>query len=85
MVEGSQPATAIPRILARGVKPSSLARSADITNIADAPSDNAEEVPAVTVPFTGSNTGRKPPSVSIVVSGRITSSCSMSVNAPIAS
>ena len=78
-MHGSQPATAIPRILARGVKPNAFALAADITNIAEAPSESAEEVPAVTVPFTGSNTGRNADKLSAVVSGRITSSCSTNV------
>ena len=47
----------MPRIRAMGAIPTSLARCPDITIIADAPSDNADELPAVTVPFTGSNTG----------------------------
>ena len=85
MIDGSQPATAIDTILARGLRPSSLALSADISNIAEAPSDNADDVPAVTVPFTGSNTGRKLARLSIVVSGRITSSKSYNFNTPSAS
>ena len=75
----------MPRILTRGVKPNSLALSADIINIADAPSDIADEVPAVTVPLTGSKTGRSVDRLSAVVSGRITSSSSTNVNAPSAS
>ena len=82
MIAASQPATPIDLIRARGVRPSAFARSADISNIADAPSEIAEDVPAVTVPLTGSNTGRRPAKVSTVVSGRITSSWSMSFNTP---
>ncbi|MNP69318.1 hypothetical protein D3C76_1653990 [compost metagenome] len=74
MMAASQPAMAMARTLARGVRPSALARSALITSMAAAPSDRAEEVPAVTVPLTGSNTGRNWLRVSTVVSGRITSS-----------
>ncbi|MNO73104.1 hypothetical protein D3C76_640630 [compost metagenome] len=74
MMAASQPAMAMARTLARGVSPSALARSALITSMAAAPSDRAEEVPAVTVPLTGSNTGRSWLRVSTVVSGRITSS-----------
>ncbi len=58
MIEGSQPAMAIPLMRARIFKPSSLAFSSLMINIADAPSDSADDVPAVTVPFAGSKTGR---------------------------
>ncbi|CSA83462.1 Uncharacterised protein [Vibrio cholerae] len=56
------------------VKPSALAFCSLITNIAEAPSESAEEVPAVTVPLAGSNTGRSSANPATVVSGRITSS-----------
>ena len=46
MIAASQPATAMERILARGFRPSALARSADITRIAEAPSDSADDEPA---------------------------------------
>lgn len=74
MMEGSQPTTAIERTRARGVRPNSRALLSLITSIAAAPSDRADEVPAVTVPVTGSNAGRRVESASTVVSGRITSS-----------
>jgi hypothetical protein len=64
----------MPRIFARGVRPKALAFSADITSIADAPSDNADELPAVTVPSFGSNTGFKAARASRLASGRMTSS-----------
>lgn len=56
MIAASQPATAIERILARGVSPNSLALAADMMSMADAPSDKADDEPAVTVPLTGSKT-----------------------------
>ena len=59
MIAASQPATAIERIFARGVKPRALARSALMISMADAPSDKADEVPAVTVPPFGLKAGRK--------------------------
>ena len=43
-------------------------------SIAEAPSDSAEAVPAVTVPFLGSNTGLSAWNASKLASGRITSS-----------
>ena len=58
MIEGSHPTTAMARMRARAFKPKSLARDSLIISIAEAPSDKAEELPAVTVPFTGSNAGR---------------------------
>jgi acetyl-CoA acyltransferase len=58
MIEGSQPAIAIDFTRARIFRPSALAFSSLMISIAEAPSDNADEVPAVTVPFAGSNTGR---------------------------
>ena len=59
---------------ARGVSPSSRARLSLITSNAAAPSESAEELPAVTVPFTGSNAGFSAASPSRLVSSRITSS-----------
>ncbi len=74
MIEGSQPAIAIDLILALMVSPRDLAFSSDMISIAAAPSDRADEEPAVTVPEAGSNTGRNCDNPSTVVSGRITSS-----------
>ena len=70
---------------ARIGKPSSFAFSSLITNIADAPSESAEDVPAVTVPDAGLNTGRSFDRPSTVVSGRITSSSSTKISEPSAS
>ena len=53
--------------------------------IADAPSDNADEVAAVTVPPLGSKAGRNFCICSIVASGRITSSTVHSCKRPAAS
>ena len=44
--------------------------SSDITSTAAAPSFSGHELPAVTVPFSGSNTGLSSASFSIVVPGR---------------
>ncbi len=85
MIAASQPATAIERITARGFKPNACARSADISNIAEAPSDKAEDVAAVTVPPFGSNTGRNALNASRFASGRITSSMSQRILKPFAS
>ncbi|MNE89799.1 hypothetical protein D3C77_571020 [compost metagenome] len=74
MIEGSHPTTAIERMRARAFRPSDLARDSLMINMAEAPSDSAEEVPAVTVPLTGSNAGRNAARLATVVSGRITSS-----------
>ena len=82
MIAASQPATAIERITARGFKPNACARSADMSSIADAPSDNAEDVAAVTVPPFGSNTGRNAWNASRLASGRITSSMSQLCKKP---
>jgi len=73
---GSQPTTAYPRRMRRGWTPSDAARSADITSVADAPSDNWEELPAVTVPWplSVSKTGDNLASPSALVSGRLHSS-----------
>ena len=85
MIAGSQPATAIDTILARGLRPSASAFSADIRTIAAAPSVNCEEVPAVTVPPLGLKAGRNLPSDSAVVSGRIVSSVSIKTLKPFSS
>ena len=74
MIEGSHPATAIDLIRANGLRPSAIALAPDINNMAEAPSESAEDVAAVTVPFFGSNTGRNLAKDSRLVSGRITSS-----------
>ena len=47
-----------------------------MTKVTDAPSDNWEELPAVTEPFSGSKTGFKDERPSIVVSGLLQSSLS---------
>ena len=57
-------------IRARGARPSDSARSADITSTAAAPSLSGQALPAVTVPFSGSNTGFRAASFSSVVVGR---------------
>ena len=57
MIDGSTPVEAIALTFAIGFNPSSLARLWDIISTADAPSEIAEEFPAVTVPETGLNTG----------------------------
>ena len=75
IIAAGTPAVAIEIIFALGLIPKANAFSSLITTKHDAPSDKADEVPAVTVPFTGSNTGRSCARVSSVVSGRITSSC----------
>ena len=85
MIAASQPATAIPQIRARGVKPKSLAFCADMISIADAPSDKADDVAAVTVPPLGSNTGRNAANDCRLASGRITSSIVQSCRLPFSS
>ena len=42
---------------ANGVYPSAVARSSDMSSTADAPSDNGDALPAVTLPYNLSNTG----------------------------
>ena len=64
MIAGSQPATAMERIFTRGLRPSALARSQLITSIAEAPSEIADDEPAVTVPPFGSNAGFRAASAS---------------------
>ena len=70
MTSGEQPATAIERIRASGVRPWSFAYSSDVTSTADAPSVSGEEVPAVTVPVSR-NAGFSPASASLLVPGRM--------------
>jgi len=74
MIEGSTPTTAKAFTAAIGVSPSALARLADITSTAAAPSEMAEEFPAVTVPPLGLKAGASRPSSSRLASGRTTSS-----------
>ena len=85
MIAGSQPATAIARTRARGTRPRAVARSALMTSMAEAPSEMAEDEPAVTVPFFGSKAGGSAARPSRLVSGRMTSSTSHSISAPSAS
>ncbi len=85
MMDGSTPASVIARIRATGSSPSACARSADITSMAEAPSEICDEVPAVTVPPCGLNAGGRLARPSRVVSGRMVSSCSTSASAPAAS
>ncbi len=75
---GSQPATAKPRKISLGLMPRAFARSADITSVAEAPSESCEELPAVTVPLplVLSKWGGRARSPSSVVSGRLHSSLS---------
>ena len=61
---------------ASGFNPNSRALSSDMTRVTEAPSDNCDEFPAVTEPFSGSNTGFKDANPSKVVSGRLHSSFS---------
>ena len=68
IIEGSTPAVAIALTFAIGFSPNSFAFLADIIKTADAPSEIAEEFPAVTVPETGLKTGRRAASPSIVES-----------------
>ncbi|MCY1185155.1 hypothetical protein D9M73_259110 [compost metagenome] len=70
---GSQPATVNPRKNALGCKPSARAFSKLITRVMEAPSDNCEELPAVTEP-SSRNTGFNPARLCRVVSGRLQSS-----------
>ena len=69
MISGRIAATDDATIRARGVRPSSAARSADITSTAAAPSLSGHALPAVTVP-SGSNAGLSCASTSTVVPGR---------------
>ena len=71
---GLQPATWKLRKMPRGRRPRALARSADITSVAEAPSESCEALPAVTVPPSFLNAGGSFASPSSVVSGRLHSS-----------
>ena len=73
---GSQPIVVKPLKYATGFNPSSSALSSDITKLTEAPSDNCEELPAVTEPFSGSKTGFNPAKPSNVVPGLLHSSLS---------
>ena len=68
MIAGSTPAVAIDLTFARGFKPRSFAFCADIIKTAEAPSEIAEEFPAVIVPEAGLKTGGSPASASIFAS-----------------
>ena len=70
IITGSTPTVVWSTIRARGVTPSSLARSAVISSTAAAPSEICDELPAVTRP-SGLNAGLSPASASSVVSGRM--------------
>jgi hypothetical protein len=70
MISGRIAATDEATIRAFGCRPSRSAFSADITSTAAAPSLSGHELPAVTVPFSGSNAGLSSASFSIVVPGR---------------
>ncbi|MNN68055.1 hypothetical protein D3C81_1837310 [compost metagenome] len=74
MTDGSTPATAMERSTASGWMPRSMARCPLITIMHEAPSVICEEVPAVTVPPLGLNTGLSSASPARVVSGRMVSS-----------
>jgi hypothetical protein len=74
MMEGSTPAVAMALTRAMGWSPRALARSRDITRRPEAPSEMAEELPAVTVPLLGSKAGLRAARASRVASSRITSS-----------
>ncbi len=75
MIAGSTPAEAQSMMRASGLRPSSLAFSADITTTAAAPSLMPEALPAVTVPFL-MKAGRSLAKVSMVQFGRMNSSLS---------
>ena len=70
MISGRMAATEEAMIRARGVSPSSLARSSDITSTAAAPSLSGHALPAVTVPPSGLKAGLSSASFSSVVPGR---------------
>ena len=74
MIDGSTPTADIDLTRASGFLPRAFAFSADITSSPAAPSETAEALPAVIVPFFGSKAGLSAESASSVVSGRITSS-----------
>ena len=71
----SQPAKTQPRKKPIGFTPSAFARSADMMSVAEAPSENCEELPAVTLPV-ALNAGGSLARPSSVVSGRLHSSLS---------
>jgi len=75
---GSQPAIAKPRKMSLGRMPSCLARSMDMTSVAEAPSESWDELPAVTVPWplSLSKCGGSASRPSSVVSARLHSSLS---------
>ncbi len=85
MMEASQPATPVESTRAMGSRPSAWARSALITAMPEAPTESAEEVPAVTVPPRGSNTGLSSAILSRLASARITSSRCTRIRRPSAS
>ena len=69
MISGRIAATEEATIRARGFRPSSAARSSDITSTAAAPSLSGQALPAVTVP-SGRKAGLSSASFSTVVPGR---------------
>ena len=68
--DGSSPTNAHERTKAFGTSPSRSAVFSSISITAAAPSVSGELLPAVTVPYLRSNTGRSDESFSIVVSAR---------------
>ena len=70
MITGSTPTVVWSTIRARGVSPSALALSADISSTAAAPSEICDELPAVILP-SGLNAGLSCESFSRSVSGRM--------------
>ncbi len=75
MISGSSPLVAEATIRARGLTPSSRARSSDMTSVAAAPSLSGHEFPAVTRPFSR-NAGFSCESFSTELSARGPSSLS---------
>ena len=71
ITDGSTPATAIETMRAVACRPCLRANSSLVTSTADAPSVSGDEVPAVTTPCSGSNTGFNDASASTVVPGRM--------------
>ena len=70
MISGRMAATEEAMMRAFGSTPSASAFSSDITSTAAAPSLSGHELPAVTVPFSGSKAGLSSASFSSVVPGR---------------
>jgi hypothetical protein len=70
MISGRIAATEGATIRARGLTLSAAASFSDMTRIAAAPSFKGHELPAVTVPCSGSKTGLSSASLSSVVPGR---------------